>query len=85
MGDGAFMVQEIFSMELEKKRVLSLRKESSIHGSRWRPLMLTLAKIRIFFLDGSFSWEANFQKPPLLIEHVQLHDGHSPLSILGGF
>ena len=38
--------------------------------------MLTLAKIRRFFLDGSFSWEDNFQRPPLLLEHEQLHDGH---------
>ena len=38
--------------------------------------MLTLAKIKRFFLDGSFSWEANFQRPPLLLEHEQLHDGH---------
>ena len=52
------------------------RKESSIHWSRWRPLILILAKIRRFFLDGSFSWEANFQKSPLLFEHEQLHDGH---------
>ena len=38
--------------------------------------MLTLAKIRGFFLDGSFSWEANFQNSPLLFKHEQLHDGH---------
>ena len=38
--------------------------------------MLTLARIRRFFLDGSFSWEANFQKSSLLFEHEQLHDGH---------
>ena len=38
--------------------------------------MLTLAKIRRFFLDGNFSWEANFQRPPLLLEHEKLHDGH---------
>ena len=38
--------------------------------------MLTLAKIRRFFLDDSFSWEANFQGPPLLLEHEKLHDGH---------
>ena len=39
--------------------------------------MLALAKIRRFFLDGSFSWEANFQESPLLFEHEQFHDGHS--------
>ena len=38
--------------------------------------MLTLAKIRRLFSNGSFSWEANFQRPPLLLEHEQLHDGH---------
>ena len=27
-------------------------------------------------MDGSFSWEANFQRPPLLFEHEQLHDEH---------
>ena len=41
--------------------------------------MLTLAKIRRLFLDGSFSWEANFQRPPLLLEHEQLHDGHGKI------
>ena len=38
--------------------------------------MLTLAKIGRFFVDDSFSWEANFQRSPLLLEHEQLHDGH---------
>ena len=38
--------------------------------------MLTLAKIGRFFLDGRFSWEANFQRPPILLEHEKLHDGH---------
>ena len=38
--------------------------------------MLTLAKIRRFFLDGSFSWGGNFQRSPLLCENEQLHDGH---------
>ena len=38
--------------------------------------MLTLTKIRRFFLDGSFSWGANFQRPPLLFEHEQLHNGY---------
>ena len=74
--DGTTMVQESCSMDLEKQRVLPLRKESSIHWSIWRPLMLTLAKIRRFFLYGSSSWEANFQKSPLLFEHEKLHDGH---------
>ena len=41
--------------------------------------MLTLAKIRRFILDGSFSWEANFQKSPLLFEHEKLHDGHGSI------
>ena len=41
--------------------------------------MLTLAKIRRFFLDGSFSWEANLQKSPLLFEYDQLHDGHGSI------
>ena len=38
--------------------------------------MLTLAKMRRFFLDVSFSWEANFQRPPLIFEHEELHNGH---------
>ena len=38
--------------------------------------MLTLAKIKRFFLDGNFSWEANFQRSSLLFEHEKLHDGH---------
>ena len=38
--------------------------------------MLTLANIRRVFLNGCFSWEANFQKPPLLFEYEKLHDGH---------
>ena len=41
--------------------------------------MLTLAKIRRFFLDGSFSWDTNFQKTPLLFKHEQLHDGHGSI------
>ena len=39
--------------------------------------MLALAKIRRFFLEDSFSWGAKFQNSPLLLEHEQLHDGHS--------
>ena len=27
-------------------------------------------------MDGSFSWEAKFQRSPLLLEHEKLHDGH---------
>ena len=38
--------------------------------------MLTLAKIGIFLLDNNLSWEANFQRSPLLLEHEHLHDGH---------
>ena len=41
--------------------------------------MLTLAKIRRFFLDGSFSWEANFQRSQFLFEHEQLHEGHDSI------
>ena len=40
------------------------------------PLMLTLAKIRRLFLDGSFSWEAKFRRPPLLFKHEKLCDKH---------
>ena len=62
MENGTTMVQGDYSMDLKKQRILPLRKESSMYWSIWRPLMLTLAKIRRFFLDNSFSWEANFQK-----------------------
>ena len=27
-------------------------------------------------MDDSFSWEAKFQRSPILFEHEQLHDGH---------
>ena len=35
-----------------------------------------LVEIKRFFLDDSFSMEANFQRSPLLFEHEKLHDGH---------
>ena len=41
--------------------------------------MLTLANIGRFLLDDSFSWEANFQRSPLLLEHENLHDGHGSI------
>ena len=76
MEDGIFMMQDDCSMDLEKKKVLPLRKDSFIYGSRWRPLMLTLAKLGRFLLDDSFSWEVNFQRSLFLFEHEQLHEGH---------
>ena len=27
-------------------------------------------------MDENFSWEAKFQRLPILFEHEQLHDGH---------
>ena len=66
MEDGTFMVQRRCSMDLEKQRVLPLRKESSIYWSRWRPLMLTLAKIERFFLDEGFSGETNLKRSQIV-------------------
>lgn len=41
--------------------------------------MHNLAQLGRFLLDDNFSWEANFQRSPLLLDHEQLHGGHGKI------
>ena len=63
-------------MDLEKHRVLPLRKGPPYIGVYGGHSCLHWPRLGGYFLDGSFSWEANFQRSPFLLEHEQLHDGH---------